>query len=96
MTWPGPHLPARHEFYGKPCPYCGVAMKHRGERLATRDHKLARSNGGRLTAENRIIVCKKCNAEKGSYTLGEWHERLRQAGDPRAPLVWAVLAQERS
>lgn len=82
----------RVAFIGKPCPYCGNTMRRKGPHKATRDHKLPRSQGGWLTEENRIIVCLKCNGDKKDFTLGEWHQRLRQGGDPRARRVWVVLA----
>jgi 5-methylcytosine-specific restriction endonuclease McrA len=87
-------LVPRDHHIGKPCPYCRKTMGRLGKHKATKDHKLPRSRGGQLTAENRIIVCWTCNGDKKDFTLGEWHERLRQGGDPRAPLVWAVLATE--
>jgi 5-methylcytosine-specific restriction endonuclease McrA len=84
--------PPPYVFIGKPCPYCGTTMTRKGPHRITRDHKQARSNGGQLTPENRLIVCQKCNSDKSNYSLGDWHETLRKGGDPRAPFVWHCIA----
>lgn len=83
---------------GTPCPYCGVTMtKARGEWTnhwtnATRDHIRPRRYKGNNRANNRIIVCKRCNADKGDRFLSTWLHELRESGDPRADLVGQVLS----
>lgn len=88
---PSIHLPSRYSFIGNPCPYCGEIMSKRGPRRLSRDHKTPRSQGGMLTAQNRIIVCEPCNADKKNYTLEEWHERLRNGRDPRADRIAQLI-----
>ena len=76
---------------GRPCPYCGAAM--RDVRPPTRDHILARSRGGGDGAVNIAIVCSPCNNDKGDKTLDEFAAALSLGGDPRAPRVRAFLAR---
>ena len=79
---------------GKPCPYCSCEMTAVGRHQATRDHKHPRSKGGTLGKRNKIVVCARCNNDKGSLTLEKWLERLKTAGDPRAEKVGWVLLDE--
>jgi len=81
-----PILPRRRvlvDALNSSCPYCSELMAH-PPRYPSRDHIRPRSKGYTLTAENRAIVCRRCNTDKGSLSLGRWLNRLRRAADPRA------------
>lgn len=79
---------------GKTCPYCAVIMrvyrslqqKQRNDapNFPTRDHVIPRS---RMPGQGTIIVCRKCNGDKGDRTLPEWLVVLVEAGDPRVDHV---------
>lgn len=56
------------------CPYC---LKPTKPRDMTRDHVIPKSRGGKLTDDNIIMVCKRCNNEKGALTLEEYREWKR-------------------
>ncbi|MFK7921721.1 MAG: HNH endonuclease [Bacteroidia bacterium] len=47
------------------CVYCG-SRNH-----LTIDHVVPKSSGGKDTWENLVAACQKCNAKKGSLTLGQ-------------------------
>lgn len=74
---------------GKTCPYCGVTMtrslKH--DTSATRDHIKPKYWGGNNLPSNRVIVCQKCNRDKGDRFITTWAHELRKKNDPRAALV---------
>lgn len=74
----------------KPCPYCGVEMQG-WEYRPSRDHLVARINGGNLRRGNCIIVCQPCNGDKGSRSLSEWLTFLRDDDDLRAPVINALI-----
>jgi hypothetical protein len=40
---------------------------------------------------NQALVCRACNTDKGSLSLGRFLNRLRRAGDPRADHVAVFL-----
>ena len=88
------HLPPIKNYIGQPCPYCGHKMTREGKRRVTRDHKIPRALGAKLTPDNRLIVCDDCNGDKKHYTLGEWHGRLYVGGDRRARFVWTLIATD--
>ena len=50
------------------CLYCGKLFK---ECDLSRDHVLAASRGGQDNWTNVVTACKRCNARKGNYRLGE-------------------------
>ena len=50
------------------CLYCGKLFK---ECDLSRDHVLAVSRGGQDRWTNVVTACKRCNARKGNYLLGE-------------------------
>lgn len=62
----------------KHCPYCGVVMVKSGrDAWPTRDHIIALSRGGSNTVDNIIIICRRCNEDKGSLLPDEfiaWRE----------------------
>lgn len=82
-------FPRRHVLVaaiGSRCPYCGEPMAC-PPRHPSRDHIRPRSRGHALVPENRAVVCRTCNTDKGSLSLGQWLNRLRRAADPRADYV---------
>lgn len=86
------------EAVGKPCPYCDRIMSDRGlpsdRRFPTREHLLSRSRGGRLSPENRLIVCARCNEDKGDRTLAEWAAfliSLKEQDWPRLERVVGII-----
>jgi len=56
------------------CPYC---LKPMSPKEMTRDHVIPKSRGGKTEESNIIIVCKRCNQEKGALTLEEYKEWKR-------------------
>ena len=79
-----------------PCPYCGNAMDGTCGRFPTRDHIVPKSRGGaRGDPSNILVVCFKCNNQKGDMLLSEWIMEL-MFGPPsrsaKVELVKAVLA----
>lgn len=90
-TVPSPDLAPIKLYVGKPCPYCNVKMGRHGPEKATRDHKVARCKGGKLTVDNRVICCRRCNNEKGAKTLYEWFQLLASQSDRRARRIGILL-----
>jgi hypothetical protein len=67
-------------------------------RVPTRDHvipRLQRRAGEQLPrgVTNIVIVCRLCNADKGSRSLLNWLIQLENNGDPRVPIVRDFLVQ---
>jgi hypothetical protein len=50
----------------------------------TRDHVIPRSV---MPAMGTIVVCRRCNLDKGNRTLDQWHALLTEVGDARAKVV---------
>ena len=74
---------------GKRCPYCNEMMtfqgdKHRNLRWPTRDHVIPNTL---FCNTDTVIVCLKCNYDKGQFTLPFWEAKLRRENDPRAEIV---------
>src|SRR4051812_15940441 len=64
---------------GRPCPYCGVLMDL-CHRRPTRDHVIPRNYGGETSRRQRrlrLIVCARCNTDKGHRTVEKWLTLLR-------------------
>lgn len=84
---------------GTPCAYCAEPMtdiegpNHPDARHPTHDHIDPRSRGGSNWPRNLLVACYRCNHEKGSMTLQEWHALLQSSGDDRARHVAWVLAE---
>ena len=59
---------------GGRCEYCGeqVDFTGTGDRQATIDHVLPRSQGGTDVLANLKLACKACNQDKGAQALAEW------------------------
>jgi hypothetical protein len=89
----------RQFYVGTPCPWCGVTMTKwgNGRHSVTRDHIVPLAtlnprkgrNGKQPTVNNRAIVCKTCNENKGAMWIGQWLAKLRKRNDPRAERVAA-------
>jgi 5-methylcytosine-specific restriction endonuclease McrA len=65
--------------FGGLCPYCLTRMRfhtHKDEKvfgnIATADHVIPRSKGGANTQENLLLVCARCNLDKGNMGLIEF------------------------
>lgn len=69
------------------CQYC-AATPVRQE--LTLDHVLPRSRGGKITWENVVTACKKCNGRKGSRTPAEANMLLLT--EPVRPRYLAIAA----
>ena len=72
------------------CHYCGrkdlirEIPKNRVRQpsnLATIDHVIPKSHGGKDTEENCVIACYRCNQKKGDDIKGEWNENSRREKD---------------
>lgn len=57
----------------KECSYCGDQFRSGAEKSI--DHVVPLARGGQHSLANVCIVCKRCNASKGSRTLAEWRAR---------------------
>lgn len=71
-----------------PCPYCAKIMDGRRPTHATfptADHVIPQSLGGTRT----ILVCRRCNMDKGDKPIQVWQALLDRRKDPRA---WTVSA----
>lgn len=66
------------------CPYCRKGMTLSGPRQMTRDHIRPRSKGANLSGYNKVLVCAKCNNDKGDSHIGNWQVTLAAQNDPRA------------
>jgi len=51
------------------CAYCGRYMEFKESTL---DHVVPKSKGGRLTRDNRVVACAKCNTRKGNRSVGSF------------------------
>lgn len=79
-----------------PCPYCRKQMLVLVRRLApTRDHVHPKSRGGSDGPENILVVCSKCNNDKGNLTLAEFAGTLEWRCDPRERYVRQVIEARR-
>lgn len=61
---------------GLACFYCGWTCDLNApldsDRFPTRDHVIARSNGGKSVMTNLVLACKKCNNAKGRRSAMEF------------------------
>jgi 5-methylcytosine-specific restriction endonuclease McrA len=76
---------------GSPCPYCGAPMEQ-----PVSNHVRPMVYGGSLTDANKLVVCQRCDHDKGQLTLTAWAARLRAAGDPRLTIVTALRAARKA
>jgi 5-methylcytosine-specific restriction endonuclease McrA len=81
-----------------PCPYCRRIMDGRRPLHATyptKDHVIPQARGG----ERTVLVCRRCNMDKGSSPIQGWLALLERRRDPRALFVagfikanpWAIV-----
>lgn len=73
----------RSEAIGWPCPYCWTAMAVPGPLSPTWDHVVPRSAGGTDSRANRLVVCRRCNADKADMPLGQFCGWLKGRGELR-------------
>jgi 5-methylcytosine-specific restriction endonuclease McrA len=65
------------------CVYCAVPVRprakglHRAPDLATLDHVIPRSRGGRTVAENLVLACHACNNARGTMTVESFRAARR-------------------
>lgn len=67
----------RDKAHGLPCMYCWEPMDG-----ATWDHVIPISKGGPNTRENLVVVCRRCNHDKGDLSLPEYEGLLRGIQSP--------------
>lgn len=74
---------------GHLCPYCWEPMpgKTHPHRAPTWDHVVPISRGGPDSKANILVVCRRCNGDKGNRNPIEWLGVLRHARDHRAPKI---------
>lgn len=64
--------------------------------LATADHLIPRSRGGKDSRSNLFVMCGACNHEKDDKTPSEWIAWRQDQGRPLDPIVTArLLKRER-
>jgi hypothetical protein len=56
------------------CYYC---IEYLTDFNRTRDHVIPKCKGGKLSPDNKVYACKKCNRNKGDLTIEEWIEKLK-------------------
>lgn len=56
------------------CYYC---REYLTDLNRTKDHVIPKSKGGKLTKDNKVYACRKCNRNKGDLTIEEWIEKLK-------------------
>ncbi len=57
------------------CAYCGDHQDVCGTLEV--EHMVPINRGGKNEDSNIVPACRRCNAQKGEYTLIEWHEKLK-------------------
>ena len=74
---------------GGRCVYCGAIARRPGPGvrrtpdLATLDHVVPRSKGGRLECGNLVLACRACNNERGIMDAGAFHARKARGARDR-------------
>lgn len=59
----------------KKCFYCKIEMVFKGRqngKFMTVEHLTPKSHGGKLTLDNCVAACLKCNRARGNKNLFEW------------------------
>ncbi len=56
------------------CYYCKGVLTDENR---TKDHIWPKSKGGKLSRDNKVYACRRCNKSKGNSTLEEWLEQLK-------------------
>jgi hypothetical protein len=88
-------------YRGESCPWCTVTMSTASPRTSpTREHLVPRVRGGHVGPT--VIVCSKCNNDKGDVHLDGWLGLLRARDDRRAYFLakwmqhnWRTVARVR-
>lgn len=70
------------------CHWCGVALEGFYADYIRYDHVIPLALGGKTAAENIVIACMHCNAEKSSLTVAAWRAKRLAHGLPW-PSEWA-------
>jgi len=68
------------------CQYCGILC---AKTVATIDHIIPKSKGGKTTWENAVTSCTRCNIRKGNKSLAQVNMQLIRA--PRKPRMNEVV-----
>ena len=71
------------------CQYCGIVLV---AKIATIDHILPSSRGGKSTWENTVTACQSCNCVKDNKTPQEAGMKLLSI--PKRPDFWYFMKQE--
>ena len=56
------------------CYYC---KEYLTDLNRTKDHVIPKSKGGKLSKDNKVFACRKCNRNKGDLSIEEWIEKLK-------------------
>ena len=56
------------------CYYC---REYLNDLNRTKDHVIPKSKGGKLSKDNKVFACKKCNRSKADLSIEEWIEKLK-------------------
>ena len=67
------------------CQYCGKKV---GQKVATIDHIIPKSRGGKSTWKNTVISCDTCNTKKGDKNLE--NSNMSLLSEPRKP-TWVAV-----
>ena len=62
---------------GPACVWCGRELWRRD---LTREHVVPRSRGGRMTAGNAVVACRRCNRRRGSKPVDAYVRDLMREG----------------
>lgn len=68
------------------CQYCGDKI---ARRLATLDHVMPVSHGGKTTYENCVTACSKCNSSKGN------DKKIKPKKQPRRPTYFELVEKRK-
>jgi len=68
------------------CQYCGVSVP---KKLATLDHVLPMSHGGKTAYENTVTACSPCNAKKGN------DKRIKPKKAPHKPSYYELVEKRK-
>jgi hypothetical protein len=82
----------RDDANGWPCPYCWQPMGTNRHNFPTWDHVVPVSAGGADSRANKLVVCKKCNGDKGARALPEYAGWLEGMDDIRHRCIDALIA----
>jgi hypothetical protein len=76
---------------GETCVWCRRSLEV-GLVEATTEHVVPRTKGGPSWIENEVAACRRCNAQRGHRTPGEWIEECERRGwEPSRQTIVGVL-----